>query len=91
MKAVNRASRILKIAGVTLILISLVLALYALLNTGKGWGAMNEGTAFPYNFFDKLRFDDDYLSALSAAAADGRTEMKLENQDEVLMIQAEKI
>ena len=78
MKAVNRISFILRIAGIVLILVSLVLGLYALLNTGKGWDAMNKEMAC-YNtgssgLLEKLRFDDGYLSALSAAAADGRNE-----------------
>ena len=34
MKAVNRISFILKVTGIVLILVSLVLGLYALLNTG---------------------------------------------------------
>ena len=80
MKAVNRISFILKVAGIVLILVSLVLGLYALLNTGKGWSAMNQEMT-RYNtgssgFLEKLRFDDGYLSALSAAAADGRSEAK---------------
>ena len=83
MKAVSRISSILKVAGIVLILVSLVLGLYALLNTGKGWGAMNQ-EMIRYNtgttgFLEKLRFDDGYLSALSAAAADGRsTEERME-------------
>ena len=78
MKAVNRISFILKITGVVLIVISLVLGLYALLNTGKGWEAMNQEMArYGVNsagLIEKLRFEDGYLSALSAAAADGRSE-----------------
>ena len=78
MKAVNRISSVLKVAGIVLILLSLVLGLYALLNTGKGWDAMSRELA-RYNtgstgFLEKLRFDDGYLSALSTAAKDGRSE-----------------
>ena len=72
MKAVNRISSVLKVAGIVLILLSLVLGLYALLNTGKGWDAMSRELV-RYNtgstgFLEKLRFDDGYLSALSTAA-----------------------
>ena len=78
MKAVNRISFILKVTGIVLILVSLVLGLYALLNTGKGWEAINqEMTRYGLGssgLVEKLRFDDGYLSALSAAAADGRSE-----------------
>ena len=78
MKAVNRLSFILKVTGIVLILLALVLGLYALLNTGKGWDAMSKEVSLhgagSTGFFEKLRFDDGYLSALSAAAADGRSE-----------------
>ena len=77
MKAVNRISFILKVAGIVLILLSLVLGIYTLLNTGKGWNAISQEMS-RYNaglngFIDKVRFDDAYLSALSAAAADNRS------------------
>ena len=78
MKAVNRISFILKVTGIVLIVVSLVLGLYALLNTGKGWEAINQEMArYQQNasgLAEKLRFEDGYLSALSAAAADGRSE-----------------
>ena len=78
MKTVNRISFILKVTGIVLIVVSLVLGLYALLNTGKGWEAINQEMA-RYNLgssrlAEKLRFEDGYLSALSAAAANGRSE-----------------
>ena len=76
MKAVNRISFILKVTGIVLILVSLVLGLYALLNTGKGWEAISqEMTRYATGssgLIEKLRFEDGYLSALSAAAANGR-------------------
>ena len=78
MKIVNRTSSVLKVIGIVLILASLVFGLYAMLNTGKGWDAMQSGLArYGVNasgFTGKLLFDDGYLSALSAASADGRTE-----------------
>ena len=77
MKLINRASFTLKVIGIVLILLSLVLGLYALLNTGKGWDAISqEMTNYDKSsgFVDKLFFDDAYLSALSSAAPDGRSE-----------------
>ena len=68
MKAVNRISAALKVAGIVLILLSLVLGLYALLNTGSAWNTLNEGlnrTGVSTGMLDKLAFDDRYLSALS--------------------------
>lgn len=78
MKIVNRASFVMKVAGIVLVILSLVLGFYAALNTGKGWEAMQAGLArygvSTSSIMQKIRFDDGYLSALSAAAADGRTE-----------------
>ena len=78
MKAVNRASFIMKVTGIVLILLSLVLGLYALLNTGKGYEAMNQEMSryslSASGIIEKIRFDDGYLSALSAAADGSRSE-----------------
>ncbi len=72
MKTINRASFVLKVIGIVLILLSLVLGLYALLNTGGAWNALNSGLArygVSTGFGEKLIFDDRYLSALSQIAA----------------------
>ena len=86
MKAVNRISSVMKAVGIALILLSLVLGLYAALNTGKSWEAMNESFSdlSEYGWHasgtgEKLIFDDRYLSALSAAVADGRSEQERMN------------
>ena len=71
MKAVYRFSSVLKAVGIVLILLSLVLGLYALLNTGAGWASLNEGMArqgLQPGAFGRFIFDDHYLSALSIAA-----------------------
>ena len=72
MKPIIRTSRALKVAGIVLILLSLVLGLYALLNTGSGWNKLNEDMKVfgaETGFGEKLVFDDRYLSALSRIAA----------------------
>ena len=71
MKAIHRISSALKAAGIVLILVALVFGLYALLNTGAGWGAMTDGMArsgLKPRAFDRFVFDDHYLSALSKAS-----------------------
>ena len=78
MKIVNRASFIMKVTGIVLILLSLVLGLYALLNTGKGYEAisqeMSRYSLSTSGIVEKIRFDDGYLSALGAAADGSRSE-----------------
>ena len=72
MKPVIRISRTLKIIGIVLILLSLVLGLYTVLNTRDGWKKINEGMNLfgeKTGFFDKLAFDDQFLTGLSKMAA----------------------
>ena len=72
MKTVHRLSSILKVTGIVLILVSLVLGLYALLNTGAAWSAMNDGLArmgLSAGPGDRFVFDDRVLGAMSQASA----------------------
>ena len=71
MKAINRIASILKVIGIVLILVSLVLGLYALINTGGTWGALNDGLArvgLRSGFGERFVFDDRFISALSRAS-----------------------
>ena len=71
MKAIYRISRVLKIAGVVLILLSLVLGLYALINTGAARQAMNQGMArhgASGNLVDTLAFDRHFFGAMSLSS-----------------------
>ncbi len=69
-KAVNFTSRVLKIIGTVLVLISLVLFLYAVINTGGRWGELNNDMAAFHvetGIFDRIRFDNQFFSSLSTA------------------------
>ena len=71
MKAIHRFSSVLKAAGIVLILISMVLGLYALLNTGALWAtltdAMGRANLNP-GVGERFVFDDRVLSAMSRAS-----------------------
>ena len=67
-KAVNLVSRIVRIIGIVLIVISLVLFLYAVINTGSRWGELSadmDSFDVKTNIFDRLRFDDQLFTSMS--------------------------
>ena len=71
MKAVQRTSRVLKAAGIVLIILSLVLGLYSLINTGASREALNQGmTRFNAEgrITDYFAFDRSFFQALSRSA-----------------------
>ena len=71
MKAVHRASYILKVAGIVLIILSLVLGLYALINTGAAREALEQGmTRFGADrkLTDTFAFDRHFFTALSRSS-----------------------
>ena len=71
MKAVHRASYILKVTGTVLIILSLVLGLYALINTGAAKGSLNQGMdrfGAADRMTDNLAFDRAFFGALSKSA-----------------------
>ena len=77
MKKINRASSILRITGIVLIILAVVFCLYSMANTGSFWKALNSRMALDgvsTNFIDRVRFDDDYFTALSQAAASKQSE-----------------
>ncbi len=68
MKTIHRFSSALKVAGIVLILLSLVLGLYALINTGSTREMLDQGmTRFGASarWNDFLSFDRHFFSALS--------------------------
>ena len=74
MKGVNRISGVLRVIGIVLIIVSVVLWLYSLINVGGDWNALR-GTASRYgvsmNPVDRMSFDGSYFGALSQAAREG--------------------
>ena len=71
MKAVHRTSYILKVTGIVLIILSLVLGLYALINTGAAKGSLNQGMdrfGAADKMTDSLAFDRAFFGALSKSA-----------------------
>ena len=72
MKQLNKFSKVLKVTGVVLILVSVALWIYSLANTSGPWGALKnalnsveEGTTLA----DRLAFDNSYFKAMSRASA----------------------
>ena len=76
MKAVHRTSYILKVAGIVLILVSLVLGLYAAINTVSTREALEKGMnryGTASRLMDSVMFDQHFFQALSRSA-DNRDE-----------------
>ena len=84
MKQLNKFSKVLKVAGIVLILVSVVLWIYSLANTGSPWNTLknalnsvDEGT----NLADRLAFDNSYFKAMSRAAANRDLEPEARAQE----------
>ena len=68
MKTIQRTSSVLKVIGITLILLSLVLGLYALINRGAVRGALDQGLdrfGAGHSWTDEFSFDRHFFTALS--------------------------
>ena len=73
MKSAFRISKILKVIGIVLVLCSIVLGLYVLINSVGLWNQMKTQGLDVYgvttDITDKARFDDSVFSALSDASS----------------------
>ncbi len=71
MKMIQRTSYVLKVIGIVLILLSLVLGMYALINTGASREMLSQGMTrygADQGVLDTLAFDRHFFSALSRSA-----------------------
>ena len=86
MKAIKRLSGVLKTIGIVLILVSLVLGIYVLINSGSAWNNLKEKALTPLGIsvgtLDKARFDDAYFTSLSIAS--GNRELDADSRAEAL-------
>ena len=93
-KAVNLISRIVRIIGIVLILVSLVLFLYAAINTGGRWGELDKDMksfGVDLNLIDRARFDDRLFSAMSAVARENASGGKSTATGDLSQEQIEKM
>ena len=71
MKMIQRTSYVLKVIGIVLILLSLVLGMYALINTGASREMLSQGLTrygADQGILDTFAFDRHFFSALSRSA-----------------------
>ena len=84
MKIIQRTSSVLKVIGIVLILLSLVLGLYALINRGAAREALDQGlNRFGTDkvWSDDLAFDRHFFTALSRAARNSKEKTETRQEE----------